>query len=185
MSYHFGQEYALTPFQINEESKKIEIKGSIHKIENRFQVVFTLLDPHELVILPTIKRENQRVQGLWNETCFEFFITDQSHKYAEGNFTLDFGWNVFWFHSYRQTPLSEFAIHENQNPIRDIYLSQRKSQIVVNVPPELIEKFNKQEMKFSLTTVVKLKNGNTLYYALSHKDKNPNFHHPESFMIFE
>lgn len=186
LSYKCGREYPLVPYTQNEETKEIAIKVALHQEESaHFKIVFTLYDPTEKVVLPFTKRENERVQGLWNETCFEFFITDQKASYCEGNFTLDFGWNLFWFDSYRQSPLVEFAVNENKNPIRDIYLSGKKSQLVIDIPENLMRKFDRDQIKFSLTTVIKTKSGNTHYFALKHADTKPNFHHPESFLHFE
>lgn len=186
----YGQEYALIPFKQTEESSKISVVATIHQKPNQFQIVFSLYDSEELVVLPLTKRSFPRTQGLWNETCFEFFVTDQKAHYAEGNFTLDFGWNLFWFNSYRETPLYEFPLtttegSEEQNPIRDIYLSGKKSQIVIDVPKVLIEKFEADQIKFSLTTVIKTKTGHTHYFALKHSDDRPNFHHRESFVRYE
>lgn len=186
----YGQEYPLIPFKQTEESSKISVVATIHQKPNQFQIVFSLYDSEELVVLPLTKRSLSRSLGLWNETCFEFFITDNKPHYAEGNFTLDFGWNLFWFNSYRETPLCEFSLvttdnAEEKNPIRDIYLSGKKSQMVIDVPKALIEKFEANQLKFSLTTVIKTKSGNTHYFALKHSDDRPNFHHRESFIRFE
>lgn len=167
------------------ECSEISIKAAIYNLNGHRQVVFTLFDSKELVDLPKSKRDIERTLGLWNDTCFEFFITDNGQEYAEGNFSLDFGWNIFWFKSYRSTPLTQYAFTREKNPIRDIYLSGKKSFIVINIPDELIENFNEISLKFSLTAVIKTKSGNTHYYALKHSDEKPNFHHADSFDIFK
>ncbi len=181
----FGQEYILESFSPIDKNYKISLSASIYRTDVDFRIVFTLHDPLELIIIPFDKREKERSIGLWENTCFEVFITDNQKAYAEGNFALDFGWNIFWFNEYRENPIKEFQPSDMKNPIRDIYLSGKKSQIIIDLPNELTNKFNIEEIRFSLTAVLKTKNKTNHFFALKHSDKMPNFHHRDSFLRFK
>lgn len=186
MQYYYGQKYPLISFTKNLENH-FNVSVTLHKTD-KYRLVFMLLDPSESVLIPheRVKPSHERTIGLWENTCFEFFIRDQKDHsvYCEGNFALDFSWNIFWFNSYRQSPLTEFAAEKLSNPIRDIFLSGKKSEIVIDIPEELLSKFSPNSLEFSFTAVVKTKDSKTHYLALKHSDALPNFHHPDSFSLF-
>lgn len=186
MSEVRSQEYQLTPFE-RIPSNKIKIKGSVHCDSDQAlgKIVFELLDQEEQVIIPSSQHEHIRKIGLWNETCFELFLMLDNGHYIEGNFTTGFNWNLFYFKTYRETPLKEWEII-HMNPIKDVLLSREKSLLIVEFPPEIKSFLIEQKLKsLSLTAVIKTKNGDTLYYAVKHTDTKPNFHHPDSFVPFQ
>lgn len=183
MTNRKSQTFPLTPY---DSQTDIKVMASIHH-NSHFslgKIVFELLDPKELVQIPTEQNEHLRKLGLWNETCFEIFLQFENGHYIEGNFNLAFNWNMFYFKTYRENPLVEWQDIE-KNPIKDILLSREKSILIVEFPENIKKIFSDKKITaLSLTAVIKLKNGLTHYYAIKHADSKPNFHHPDSFVSF-
>ena len=69
----------------------------------------------------------KRTLNLWEKTCFEIFIANQSGQYFEFNFSPNFSWNIFYFEKLRG-PLFEFPI--TKVPQIDILISQNKFVLV-------------------------------------------------------
>jgi len=183
MTDRLAQQFTLLGFN---PLNSVTVKSTVHQNADHSlgKVVFELLDPNELVLLPLHQNEHLRKIGLWNETCFEIFLKLENGHYIEGNFNLSFNWNMFYFKSYRETPLTEWSTITT-NPIKDVLLSRDKSLIIIDFPEE-VKTFLRREkiVALSLTAVLKTKDGETHYFAIKHADLTPNFHHPESFVPF-
>jgi len=143
---------------------------------------FRLDDPHQLIDLGNYSPRHQRVIGLWEKTCFEFFLRQQnSESYLEFNFSPQFSWNAFSFQSYRG-PLHEWeAIKQCEI---DILRELGRLQLMIRIRKNEINAFFKpnEGLLFSATAVLKNRDGSFHYMAIKHADQKPNFHHPDSFI---
>lgn len=183
MTDKLTQQYTLQGFK---PLNSVTVKSTVHQNADHSlgKVVFELHDPKEIVLLPLNQNEHLRKIGLWNETCFEIFLKLDNGHYIEGNFNLSFNWNMFYFKSYRETPLTEWSAITT-NPIRDVLLSREKSLLILEFPTEVKNYLREEKIvAISLTAVLKTKDGETHYFAIKHADLTPNFHHPESFIPF-
>ena len=123
--------------------------------------------------------KHARVIKLWEKTCFELFIKDDQDSYLEFNFSPDFEWNCFYFEKkgdklteYKKMELVKF----------DILFSNEVVHIIVELQKKMFpDHFFEGKLAAGITSVLKEKNGNLSYWALSHNDTRPNFHHFDSF----
>ena len=129
--------------------------------------------------MPTPKKE--RTLKLWEKTCFELFIKNVRNEYLEFNLSPRFEWNCFYFKN-KGDPLHEWS--QMQRPETDILLSLEKFFLVCEIKKEYFpENFvtEANTMSIGISSVIKMKNGDMTYWALSHEDSKPNFHHFDSF----
>ena len=132
------------------------------------------------VDLGTGSPKHARVIKLWEKTCFELFIKDSKGSYIEFNFSPEFEWNAFYF-SKKGDPLTEYARVDSVK--MDILLSLEVFHLIVEVDKKKFPDgfFTSGELSAGITSVIKEKSGRISYWALSHEDTRPNFHHFDSF----
>lgn len=174
------ENFTLYPFDL---TKKYEYQlNSICKISNdSIYVSYMLLGNIHEIDLGDTNSMHLRKLKLWEKTCFEFFIKNQIGQYYEFNFSPKFEWNVFYFDKKGD------ILKELSTPIiptLDILDSKEKLHLIAKIPITLFEKKFIDDLKtlqFGISAVIK--NNNQLdYWALTHKDIRPNFHHFESFI---
>lgn len=120
-----------------------------------------------------------RTTKLWEKTCFELFIKNNRDEYLEFNFSPTFEWNSFYFIK-KGDPLSEWI--KMKRPEMDILLSLEKFFLFAEIKNEFFpENFLTSEMSIGISSVLKMKSNQITYWALSHEDQRPNFHHFDSF----
>ena len=113
------------------------------------------------------------------KTCFELFLKNSRDQYLEFNFSPCFEWNCFYFPK-KGAPLSEWD--KMPRPEIDILLSLENFFLVTEIKKEFFpDHFMTPGMSAGISSVVKMKNGELTYWALSHQDSRPNFHHFGSF----
>lgn len=123
--------------------------------------------------------KRNRVIGLWQKTCFELFIKNNKDQYIEFNFSPVFEWNCFFFNK-KGDALSEYKPMDEVK--FDILRSLNVFTLIVEIDRENFpENFFDGEMLAGITTVIKDKDAKVSYWALSHNDNRPNFHHFDSF----
>lgn len=131
--------------------------------------------------LPPIEGNPSRRIGLWETTCFEFFIKNSSSDdYFEFNFSPSTQWNVFIFHQIRG-PLAEWET--NEAPLFSLNDSPDSLQYEVKLPWSLFPEgfIEERMMLFSPTTILNLNNGQKYHFANIHPDGKLDFHRYESF----
>ncbi len=119
-----------------------------------------------------------RADGLWNSTCFEFFLRVPGvESYYEFNFSPSGLWAAYAFDGYRKGMRAlELAVepHVEVDPVRplDLRVALDLSD-TPNVP-----------MLASISAVIEELDGTMSYWALAHAPgDNPDFHHPDCFVI--
>jgi hypothetical protein len=121
----------------------------------------------------------QRILKLWEKSCFELFLKNSRDEYLEFNFSPHFEWNCFYFKK-KGDPLEEWK--NMKRPETDILLSLEKFFLVAEIKKKYLpQNFMTKEMSAGISTVLKMKNKELTYWALSHEDLKPNFHHFDSF----
>ena len=117
-----------------------------------------------------------RVTGLWEDTCFEFFLADDSELgYVEFNFSPAGDWQVFRFSDYRvgRQLDSTWAPHD---------FSRRQatsSEHQFNFEMRLLEGAWPESPRLQAATIIRQRE-EMLYYALSHGGR-PDFHSRDHF----
>ena len=120
-----------------------------------------------------------RQYDLWEHTCFEFFLAlKDSTIYWEFNLSPAKHWNVFRFLNYRQDIAEEMSF--GTLPFEVLL---QDDSLLLNLEVELDKIISSEsELEVGITTVVKDEQ-QLSYWALTHPAKEPDFHHPDSFII--
>ena len=185
-------EYDLTSFEKVEEYQSsctlrvqehilqlhYHLVGKIDKLELN-QKQSSNIDSHG-------NHEGERKIGLWERSCFEFFLKNKDkNEYFEFNFAPSGDWNCFYFPN-RTQDLSEFT------RIKRIPISVGHESIAGNDEFHLTALINlnhlgryfyqEKQMRANLACILlNPNNGQKHHWALAHQQKRPNFHDFNSF----
>lgn len=172
--------FNLTPFR-KENSPDISIEAEINLNQESVFLSFRIQKGMELIDLGIPTPNRSRLIKLWEKTCFELFIKNQNDNYIEFNFSPNFEWNSFYFNK-KGDALKQWE--PMKIPATEILLSHDHFFLFVNIKKEYFPKEffdTKNELTAGITSVIKDKSGSLSYWALSHNDIRPNFHHFDSF----
>lgn len=142
------------------------------------KLIYKIADLKNLLNLPAgfigDEKTIPRVDGLWNDTCFEIFLRPLGKKfYYEFNFSLQPAWNEYFFESYRHPQPPK---HCHDISLKKIQWDGQFLEI------ELYGLNSDEKFEISLTAVLKEKSGAIHYMALKHAGAEPDFHHVDSFV---
>ncbi len=172
------QAFHLLPFPASEPKPDIEISGNIVRRSNSLRIRYELNGELAKLMVPSESINKIRKDGLWEETCFEFFLSEiNSTGYWEFNLSPSGNWNVYRFESYRQGMQEELAF--TALPFR-----VTKSTEVLQVALDLnLHKIlpTARPLKAALCAVIKTIDPTITYWALNHSGPQADFHLPESF----
>lgn len=156
-----------------------EIKTLLTPTEDSIFISYSLSGDIAAIDLEDGTPKRNRIIGLWQKTCFELFIKNNKDQYIEFNFSPVFEWNCFFFNKKGDALCEYEAIKEVKF---DILRSLDVFKLIVEIDRKNFpENFFDGEMLAGITTVIKDKNSKVSYWALSHNDTRPNFHHFDSF----
>lgn len=168
--------FSLIPFGTL-KAPKVKIDCEFNTHEKSFFISYKLTGELDKVELGHTPR-HERVIKLWEKTCFELFIKNERNEYMEFNFSPVFEWNAFYF-TKKGDPLAEW---KKINSVKlDILDSFEVFQLIAEIKKEDFPENFFDKCQAGITSVIKEKNGNLSYWALSHEDQRPNFHHFDSF----
>lgn len=122
--------------------------------------------------------EPRRVDGLWRETCCELFLARaHGHAYREYNFSPSEAWQAYDFDAYRSPPrLAEVATPRIVCAgTADVF------ELSVALPSADLPEYPR--LRLGLSAVVQARNGLLSYWALTHPAPQPDFHHPDAFIL--
>lgn len=167
---------ALNSF--NNSTSDFNLEAEAARDGQSLKLIYKIVDIKNLLNLPASFVGNEktmpRVDGLWNDTCFEMFLRPSGKKsYYEFNFSLKPAWNEYFFESYRK-PQPPQQSH-------DISLKQIQWD-GQNLEIELSRLNPDEKFEISFTAVLKEKSGAIHYMALKHAGSEPDFHHVDSFI---
>lgn len=123
------------------------------------------------------KADSVRADGLWENTCFELFLREQSARnYCEFNFSPSGCWAAYQFSAYRED-MADLELAEP--PHIDFETSDKHIEMEVTLDLSGLAQASAYEVAFS--AVIADKSGGKSYWALSHPQAKPDFHHEGSF----
>jgi hypothetical protein len=175
-----GQDFSLQPFPPLSPPLTIKITGHINRRPRQLAIRFDLRgDLTELMIPPPAEIPARR-QGLWEETCFEFFLgVKETPKYWEFNLSPAGDWNVYRFDGYRRGMVEETALTSLPVSVR-----RRPESLRLDLELALGSLAPAdQPLVAGIAAVVKLAGGNLTYWALTHPGPQPDFHRRDSFLV--
>lgn len=133
----------------------------------------------QLAIAPAVPTPERR-HGLWEATCFEFFVAPHgSANYWEFNLSPAGHWNVFAFTDYRQGMRPETGITALPFQVQPS-ATQLRLDLTVDLGPLAT---GVPQWDLGVTTVMLRADGTTEYWAVAHTGPQPDFHRRDSFRI--
>jgi len=122
-----------------------------------------------------------RTDELWKRTCFEVFIRPGgSEAYCEFNLAPSTRWAAYGFTACR-TGMADLAI-----PTPEITARRRGEAYVLTAALDLSAVSSlvaPGAWSLNLTAVIEDMDGAHAWWALAHPSPNPDFHHPEAFVL--
>ncbi|MGK7925705.1 MAG: DOMON-like domain-containing protein [Spirulina sp.] len=172
------QKFSLVPFQ--KTPYNLILSGTISRCDRFLCLHYQLEGDLENLLIPDAIDRPSRKHELWQETCFEFFLRLQnSPQYWEFNLSPSGHWNVYHFDDYRKGMKEEtrfvelpFLVREGTNRV----LLEIEIDLAAIASPDRV-------LEVAVSTVTKGKNGDIIYWALTHPQKQADFHHQESFTL--
>jgi hypothetical protein len=174
------RKFLLQPFPTNHPLPDVQITGNISRKENKLNLDYALNgNLLEIEIAPPSDTPTRKHE-LWQETCFEFFLGIKDVPgYWEFNLSPAGHWNVYRFTAYRQGMAEEIAFRTFP-----FIVEMRGNSLAVSLDVDLDKILLVEQMILvAITTVIKRKNGEISYWALTHQGTEADFHLRESFII--
>jgi hypothetical protein len=174
------QTFKMQPFPSAKPIPDLKIAGNIARQGNQFTIHYALLGDVKEVGLAAPSDTPARKHELWKDTCFEFFLgIKNSDRYWEFNLSPAGDWNVYHFDAYRQGMQEETVF--TALPFSIQHLSDGLA-IALDVEVDKIVPAN-QAIEVGITTVIKHRDGEVSYWALTHQGTEADFHRRDSFII--
>jgi hypothetical protein len=174
------RDFALHPFPWEQPGPVVELTGSLARRDSSLTICYRLRGDLAALSLPLPVEPPSRRDGLWEDTCFEFFLGQpQDPAYWEFNLSPSGNWQVYRFTGYRQGRVEETAFTSLPFGVRR---GGRTLEVALEVdlgallPPG-------HPLEVAVAAVLKLREGETTYWALTHRGPTPDFHRRDSFII--
>lgn len=139
------------------------------------------------VVVPPVVQKPSRRDHLWEQTCFEFFLSEQhvptkKSPYWEFNLSPTRDWNAFCLQPYRHRLKQESAL--TCLPIA-VQISSTTFRLATSVDlGHLIDSV--KPLRLGSSAVIVLREEEALretFWAITHPTSQPDFHHPDSFAV--
>jgi hypothetical protein len=150
----------------------LAIEAEVFKIEERIRLSFKINSPDSKVVLAHNTSLLKQKEGLWEETCFEFFArVPGEEQYWEWNFSPYGYWNQYHFEQYRSIP------KKLTTPPVSLMVQKQFFSIEFPLPIE------KKEWLIAPTAIIKEEKGPS-YWAQTHPKEEPDFHNFDNFIPY-
>ncbi len=172
--------FSLKPFPPAGPRLHLKITGSIVRRADTLAIRYALRGRLAELAIPAPADLPARKNGLWEETCFEFFLAvKNSPQYWEFNLSSAGHWNVYRFQAYRQGRQEETAFRSLPFSVQsrpDSLLLALKIDLERIVPAD-------QALEVAIAAVIKLLDGQATYWALTHPGPQADFHRRDCFIV--
>ncbi|QFS47828.1 DOMON-like domain-containing protein [Nostoc sphaeroides] len=174
------QKFSLQPFPSTKSLPNLKIAGNIGRNGNQLAIRYMLEgDLKEIAIAPPSNNPSRK-HKLWEDTCFEFFLgIKDSQRYWEFNLSPAGNWNVYRFDGYRQGMQEETAFENLPFKVQN---QADSLALALNVDLDKIISV-KQAIEVAITTVIKNRDSEVNYWALTHRGAEADFHLRDSFIV--
>ncbi|MEH2283464.1 MAG: DOMON-like domain-containing protein [Nostoc sp.] len=174
------QTFSLQPFASTESFSNLKITGNIARNANKLAICYTLGGDFKEIAIASPSNAPSRKYELWEDTCFEFFFgIKDSARYWEFNLSPAGHWNVYRFDAYRQGMQEETAFEKLPFSVQN---QADGLTLALDVDLDKIVSAD-QEIEVGITTVIKHRDGEVTYWALTHQGVEPDFHLRNSFIV--
>ena len=149
--------------------------------DGNLSVVFHTTGATNEILVPS-PRISEFVEGLWQHSCFEVFISaEEDPGYYEYNLSPSGQWALFEFRDYRD---GEPRADPNFKPVIQFEMSPRTFSLEALLPLARIDPGSKtSRLRIGLSAVIEHCDGTLGYWALRHPAETPDFHDANSFAL--
>ncbi len=163
----------LVPFA-SEDSPSLHC--FIKKINDSIQLTFEFSGtPTQLETQPLVSSQTEL---LWQGTCFELFVKDESGTgYREFNFSPDQRFTSYYHAEYRET------VHAQTK--QGSHLTKQSYSNGTISFEMLLNDINIDDQSIAVTAVTTDSTGISEYWGVNHWDNTPDFHREENFFIYK
>lgn len=157
-----------------------KLTGNLARDSNTLAIRYVLFGPLAELVIPEPVDLPARKQGLWEATCFEFFLAvKHSPQYWEFNLSPAGDWNVYRFAAYRQGMQEETAFTSLPFNIQN-----QSDALLLTLEIDLYQIVQAdQTLEIAISTVIKHRDGEVTYWALNHRGSQADFHRRDSFIV--
>jgi hypothetical protein len=175
-----GHSFSLQPFSPIGLPLDFKITGRIARRPRQLAIHFALQGQLAELMIPAPADIPARRHGLWEETCFEFFLgVKDAPRYWEFNLSPAGHWNVYRFAGSRQGMAEETALTSLPVNVRRRSDSLR---LILELEVERIVAAD-QPLEVGIAAVIKLADGGLTCWALTHPGPQADFHRRDSFLV--
>jgi len=175
-----NQSFSLAPFPSARPLPSVTMEGTIARHADTLAIRYTLLGRLTEVVIPEPAAVPDRQDGLWKDTCFEFFLAVRgSPPYWEFNLSPAGHWNSYRFTSYQEGMAVEpafTALPFTVKTQRHALTLALELDLGTIVPADLA-------LEVAISAVLRHMDGSVTYWALTHRGSQPDFHRRDSFII--
>ncbi|MBP0018171.1 MAG: DOMON-like domain-containing protein [Cyanobacteria bacterium SBLK] len=174
------QVFYLVPFPSGIVDSNLKISVGICRQNNCSLFVDYMAEHIENLAMPPISDKFSRKHELWQETCFEFFLKfPNNSQYWEFNLSPSGDWNTYCFEDYREGMKEEERLTRSS-----FFIITRANKLSLNTTIDLSAIASPEQVfEMAVSAVTKSKNGDIIYWALTHPEQQADFHHPDSFTV--
>ena len=168
------QNLQLQPFSAENAPEDCLINVFLSRDGDGLQVVFELdANLTDLIIPDFDSSKVQRLDNLWEHTCFEVFIAQKDMpNYWEFNLSPSGDWNIYSFTYYRKGMKPEMLF--KALPLDVVIMSERKLNMRTAIDLDLIPLST--DLVIGISAVLEDREGVKSYWAVNHPGKMPDFH---------
>jgi hypothetical protein len=173
------RKFFLRPFSPIGPPPHFTITASLARRAHELAIGYELTGQLGKLVIPGPAELPSRRHGLWEETCFEFFLgIKDSPRYWEFNLSPAGPWNVYRFAGYRQGMVEETAFASL--PLR---LRRRPDSLRLDLELGIDRIVGAdQPLEVGIAAVIKLAGGGLTYWALTHPGPQADFHRRDGFL---
>ncbi|MDZ8223396.1 DOMON-like domain-containing protein [Nostoc sp. ChiVER01] len=174
------QTFSLQPFPSTKSLPNLKIAGNIARNGNQLAICYMLGGDLKEIVIPPPLNTPSRKHELWQDTCFEFFLgIKDSAQYWEFNLSPAGHWNVYRFDGYRQGMQKEIAFENLPFNVQN-----QADSLILELNADLGKIISmKQAIEVGITTVIKDRDNEMTYWALTHRSAEADFHIRDSFIV--
>lgn len=177
--------FTLTPHPAATNPPLTAITGHLTRTRDTLAISYRLAGDIDRLRLPPIKAPHF-ADELWRHTCCELFIAHRGDAaYHECNFSPSRAWAAYAFARTR-----ERAGQAHQLPLatldptivieRGAHTLELKASVRLDA---LSPRYTSAALVLALSAVIEDRDGALSYWALAHPRPQPDFHHPDAFVL--
>lgn len=175
-----GIDFVLEPYPGLPFPEGVRVTGAARRGGSVLSLSWKLDGPSETLAVAPMVTLAERRDGLWEQTCFEFFLACPDRPgYREFNLSPAGHWNVYRFDGYRAGMTEETAL--GALPFT-VSTHARGYELVADIDLTGLA-IACEPWTVAISTVVLEPRGRISYWALSHPGSEPDFHHPDAFQL--